>query len=65
MSRSRISEVAARLVVAIRIPSPDLSDELLMIAPPHVGWARIICPPTRFVSCVFSAVVGSTGCDAT
>ena len=37
MPGSRIIVFAARIVVIVKIPSPDLSDELLMIATPHVG----------------------------
>ena len=65
MPRSRISVVADRIVVAVGIPNLALSAELLMIAPPQVGCASIICPPTRFVICVLNAVTGSTRCDAT
>ena len=56
-----MSVVAARIVVAVSIPSPILSAELLMSAPPHVGWASNICSPSRFFFCV---ATGSTGCDA-
>ena len=65
MTRIRMTVVAARIVVAVRIPSPVLSAELLMIAPPQVDCTSIICPPTRFIFCVLSAATGSTGCDAT
>ena len=52
-----MSVVAARIVVAVSIPSPVLSAELLTIAPSHVGCANIYYPPTRFVFCVFRAAL--------
>ena len=56
-----MSVVAAHIVVTVRIPSPILSAELLMIAPTHVGCDNIICLPTRFVFYLLSAATGSTG----
>ena len=60
-----MSVVAARIAAAVLIPNPNLSDELLMIEPPHNDYARIICPPTRFVFCVLSAAADSIGWDVT
>ena len=58
-----MSVVDARIIVAVRIPIPVLSAELLMIAPLQVGCASIIGPQTRCFFCVFSAATGSTGCQ--
>ena len=59
-----MSVIAAHIVVTVRIPSPVLAAELLMVANSHFGCAYIICPPTRFVFCELSAAAGSTGWDA-
>ena len=49
--RRSISVLAARIAVAVRIPKCDQPDVLLMVAPPQVSCARIICPPTCFLLC--------------